>query len=623
VELAALADPALVPQTAAAALGVREEPGRAAADTLVRWLEERRALLVLDNCEHVVGACARLAEALLGACPGLRVLATSREALGLGGEAVRPVAALQVPATAAAAGEALVSEAARLFVDRAALAKAGFTASEGSAEAIAAVCRRLEGIPLAIELAAARVKVLTVEQILARLVDRLRLLSGGGRAAPSRQQTLRATLDWSYDLLTGQERTLLRRLSVFSGGWRLEAAEAVGAGGGIEAQEVLDLLSRLADKSLLLVHDQDQAVRYAMLETIGEYARERLGESGEAGEVARRHAEYFLAFGEEAKPQLGGSRAAEWYKLLEAEHDNLRAALGWLLEHDAEACLRMAMAVPLFWEMRGHYAEGQRWLAAALKQAATAPAVLRAQALNAVGHLAWRQGDTAARAYLEESLRIAREAGDVTQAVRTSHNLGLVALHQGELHTARGLFEEALAGATEMGYVRRVAESLIALGELARLEGEWAAARSLYERALKLFRGAGYQVAVTVALGNLGAVAAEEGDLRAARSYYREALAIDRAMGSREGIACALDGVADVASRTGEWTRAGRLAGAAEALRRGIGYELEPADRAFRERYMAEAREHLGEAGLEAALAEGRAMTIEQAVRMELEEDQG
>jgi non-specific serine/threonine protein kinase len=623
VELAALTDPMLVPQTVATTLGVREEAGREVTETLVAWLRGRRALLVLDNCEHVVEACARLAEALLRACPQVRVMATSREALGLSGEAVRAVAALEVPARAAGAAEILASEAVRLFVDRAAFVRSDFRFDGGSALTVAALSRRLEGIPLAIELAAARVQVLSVEQILERLEDRFRLLTGGSRTAPSRQQTLRATLDWSYGLLTEQERVLLRRLTVFAGGWSLEAAEGVCTGTGIEAWEILHLLSRLLDKSLLLVSEQARAARYGMLETVREYGREQLGQSGEADEMARRHAEFFLAFGEDVRPKLASVHAVEWYGRLEAEHDNLRAALGWLIEHDPGACLRLAVALSPLWATHGHLAEGRRRLEAALERSRDATAPLRAAALRQAGALAHYQGDLReARAYFDEGLRIAREAGDKYEIAHVCLPLGgLVAIMDGPATAARYL-ETSLALGRELESVGIVAGSLNCLGEAARQEGDWAAARAYYEQSAAVLRQAGHQLGLNVALGNLGAVACEEGELTVATACFEEALVISQSSKEPDSIALALDGLGAVAAKRGAWERAGRLAGAAQTMRDASGYALEPTDRAFRERYLAEVREQLGEAGLEVALAEGRALTLEQAIGEALAESE-
>jgi predicted ATPase/Tfp pilus assembly protein PilF len=618
VELAALADPELVVGAVAAALGVREQPGKALLATLCDALSRRSMLLLLDNCEHVVGVCAALAEALLRVCPGLRVLATSREPLGIVGELLWRVPALSVPGPnhMPAVTELSRYEAVRLFVERARLSRPEFGLTAENARVIAEVCRRLEGIPLALELAAARVRALTLEQMLARMDESFGVLTGGGRTRLPRQQTMRGAIAWSYGLLGQDEKRVFERLAVFAGGCTLKAAEAVCGAGRDLGMEVLDVVASLVDKSLLQPTQQaDGEARFEMLETIREYGLERLEASGETEQLRRRHADYYLALAAEAAPELFGAREPEWLERLEAEHDNVRAALQWLLEHDAEAGLRLAAAVYFFWNVHGHYTEGRRWLEAALGRSGTAPSIVRAKALGGAGNLACLQGDMApARVYFEESVRLAGEAGDTGLIAWTSLGLGIVAAQRGEIEAARASLEASLASGRELGEDRLVAATLNALGEMARLEGEWAAARKLYDEAFAMSRQAGTPDGVSTVLDNLGAVACEEGDLRKARACYREALAIAQALGNRNEIAYSLDGLAAVAARQGAWARSARLAGAAQGLRDAIGYELEPIDRAFRERYVAEVREQLGEAALEAALAEGRALTLEQAI---------
>jgi non-specific serine/threonine protein kinase len=624
VDLTALADPSLVPQAVAAALEVREEGGRPITDTLATWLRGKRALLLLDNCEHLVDACARLAEHLVAACAGLRVLVTSREVLGVAGEAVWHVPALAVPAAGAGPDEALASEAVRLFVDRAALSKPGFVAEEGNAPTLAAVCRRLEGIPLAIELAAARVRALSLEQILARLDDRFRLLTGGGRTAPSRQRTLRATLDWSFEFLTSEERVLLRRLAVFAGGATLSAAEAVCGGGELE---VLDGLGSLVDKSLLRQREQeDGEARFLMLEVVREFALEQLEAHAEARAARLAHAHYFLRLAEGAAPELAGGRQAEWLARLESEHDNLRAALLWLLEHDADASLRLATATRNLWFLHGHFTEGRQWLDAALRRSRTAPAPVRHWALAGAGNMARLQGDLeAARAYFEEDLHLSRTTGDALLIGQASNNLGILALNQGDLQTARANFEEGLARGREVGNNQLITLSMNQLGEIARAEGEWAEARKIYEQAVARFRQAGnpLHVNVSTALTNLGAVACEAGDLGGSGAAYREALTIDRRLGNREGMSYSLDGLGAVAAGRGAWERAARLGGAAEALREEIGAVLEPLEQRTHDGWVGRLREALDPATLDREWACGRAMDLAEAVREALEEAEG
>jgi non-specific serine/threonine protein kinase len=601
VELAPLADPALLAGAVAQTLGVRDEAGRSEAESIEGWLRGKRALLVLDNCEHLVAACADLTARLLRASAGLRVLATSREALAVAGEASWPVPALEVPAGHAA--DALDCEAVRLFVDRATLVQPTFAATGTVAPAVAEVCRRLEGIPLAIELAAARVRSLSVDQILERLRDRFRLLVSGSRTAPTRQQTLRATLDWSYELLTDDERALLRRASVFAGGWTLEAAEAVCA-----EPDALDLLTRLVDKSVLVVTEHGGSARFGMLETVREYALERLAESGEAEQTADRHSSYFSTLAETAAPKIVRSEAATWLARLDAEHDNMQAALDRLLERDPAGCVRVAAALSNFWFLHGHYREGGRWLERALERGSGAPAAVLAMALVGAGMLARQRGEPeAGRRYFEAGLRASREADDTLRAAWASINLGVICMTEGDLPAARAHAEATLAHATSPELDPVAASALTLLGEVARLEGESAAARPYYERALEINRRLGLGEAVSVTLNNLGATLLELGDVDGARASYREALSISRALGTKDDIACSLDGLAATASSRGEWALAGRLAGAAAALRDEIGSQIEPADRAACERTLSAVREHAGAAALEAALADGRA----------------
>ena len=390
VKLAPLSDPGLVAQAVAGALEVSERPDQPLADTLVDDLRDKTVLLIMDNCEHLVEAAARLTDDFLDSCPRLRVLATSREPLGVSGEVNRVVPSLSLPETAD--GESTIEsrmryEAVRLFVDRARLRLPDFELTRENEGAVVRVCRKLDGIPLAIELATARMGALAVEQVAQRLEVSLDVLKGASRSAAPRQQTLRATLDWSHRLLSETERTLLRRLSVFAGGWTLAAAEAVCSGEGIEQDDVLDLLGALVDKSLVVARTgTDGAMRYWMLETIRQYAREKLEESGEAGETRGRHAAFFLALAEEAEPELSGTQQGLWVERLEGEHDNLRAALSWVLEREeGELGLRFGGALWRFWTARGYISEGLGWLESVLASSGPRVAPPRVKALEGMG----------------------------------------------------------------------------------------------------------------------------------------------------------------------------------------------------------------------------------------------
>lgn len=370
VEFAPLAEGSLVPQAVAAALGIREQPGRPLADTLTGALSEKEMLLVLDNCEHLVDAAAHLAEALLASCPRLRIIATSREPLGMPGEMIWSVPSLSAPEPGHryTAAELEAYESVQLFIERARYHSPAFLLTPRNAPAVAEICRRLDGIPLAIELAAARVGF-SAEEIAARLDNSLRLLTAGGRTAPPRQRTLRGTLDWSHGLLSAPERTVFRRLSVFAGGFTLEAAEAVGSGAGIAKEDALDLIARLVDKSLVVAQAPGEGgMRYRMLEPIRQYARDKLEESGELEAVRHRHASWCLAFAEWADSGLQGPDQAKWVERLEMERPNAQAALGWSLEAEPETALRLAATLGHFWYRYGPTVEGRRWLEAALER---------------------------------------------------------------------------------------------------------------------------------------------------------------------------------------------------------------------------------------------------------------
>ena len=451
VELAPLADPTLVPGAVAQVLGLREEPGRFLLATLTDHLKDQRRLLVLDNGEHLLAACADLASAVLRVCPAVRILVTSREALGVAGEQRYRVPLLSVPDPRHLPPPELAGsyEAVRLFVERAVERREDFTLTPTNAQAVAAVCARLDGVALAIELAAARVGSLSVEAIAARLDERFRLLTDGARDLPVRQRTLRAALDWSWDLLDPEEQALSARLSVFAGGWTLQAAEVVCAGEWPAAWAVLDGLDALVSKSLVQVDESGEGeCRYRLLETVRQYAAERLDQQGGFNDISERHLRWCEALAEEAEPQLRGARQGAWLARLEREHDNLRAALNWAIEgHSAAgAGLRLAARLVRFWMIRGYKFEGRQWLARALAQAENAEPAERARALSGAGTLAASQGDYGqARPLFEASLALHQALGDVAESARVLTNLGNVAAHLGDYPRARALLEEALA----------------------------------------------------------------------------------------------------------------------------------------------------------------------------------
>ncbi len=624
VELAPLSEGTLIPQAFATALEVREQPGRPLADTLVDALKTRELLLVVDNCEHLVEAAAALVDTLLNSCPRLRILATSRELLRVAGEVAWLVPPLSLPdAEHPSTPEELSGvESARLFLERAIYRPHDFHLTQENAKAVGEICRKLDGVPLAIELAAAMVGTLSVEQISARLEDSLNLLTGGSRTAQPRQQTLKGALDWSYELLSEPERRLFGRLSVFAGGWTLEAAEGVSSGEGIEEENVLDLLRQLINKSLVVAGaGEREALRYRMLEPVRQYGREKLEESGEADAVQRRHVTLFLALAEEAEPGLRGARQGEWLERLEREHDNLRAALSWALESgETELGLRLGGALGEFWHLRGHLSEGRRWLEAALAKGSDAPPEsARAKALARAGYVAWEQGDyERAVALSEESLALSRELGDKAGAATALYTLGWAAMFGNDVERTSALIEKAITLQREMNDAVGVARSLLILGFVAnyRRDHEWA--MRLYEESQALAREAEDGFAIILSLG-VGALAALGlGDHQRTRTLCEEGLKLSRQMKTMHLTAAYLHVGASLAGSEGWAVRAARLWGMAESLREAIGTVLSPFERHLYEPYMDAARARLDESAWETAWAEGKAMPLEEAVEYAL-----
>jgi predicted ATPase/DNA-binding CsgD family transcriptional regulator len=636
-------------------------------------------LLVLDNCEHLPEAAARTAEALLLSCPRLRMLVTSREPLRIRGEVLWQVRPLSLPDAAhgrrpdgAATAEGLMRyEAVRLFVDRARLKLPDFELTEENAPEVATVCQKLDGIPLAIELATARIGSLAVEQVAQRLEASLDFLKGASRTAEARQQTLRATIDWGHDLLSGVERAFFRGLSAFSGGWTLEAAEAVCSGGDIGWEDVLDLLSGLVDKSLVVAGTgTGGAVRYRMLEPLRRYAIEKLEQSEEVDEVRDRHAAFFLALAEEAEPELEGSRQGAWSDRLEGEHDNLRAALSWLLAgRRTEQALRLGAALWRFWFTRGYLSEGTGWMERVLAEGELEASPVRVGALEGMGWLLQFQGDyERARTTYEEMLELSRALGDKLNVATALNSLGTVAAQQGNTRHARAylqenlevleeleeeqgnaattlkrfhalnllgylaiieegdyargasLWEESLALARETGDVDRVGNALSNLGYARLLLGDYKRAKALCEEALSLAheRGSAGMEIVPSALVNLGLSFLGVGDYERAKTPFAEALARSQSSGQKPQVIDALEGMSSLAGVTGAATRAAHLWGAAEAARETTGIALSHAERAMHDPYLAPARSEMGEAAWEDTLGEGRAMSLEEAAEYAL-----
>jgi predicted ATPase/class 3 adenylate cyclase len=620
VELASLSKAALVPQAVATVLGLREETGKSIPQTLADHLADKRALLILDNCEHLLEAAAGLVDLLLRRCPGLRIATTSREALGIAGEQSFRVPSLSLPPPSGKqTADAIASfEAVQLFVDRAALVRPGFALSDENAAPIASICFRLDGIPLAIELAAARVRTLSVPEIDARLNERFRLLTGGSRTALPRQQTLRSLIDWSYDLLNAPAKQMLQRLSVFAGGWTLEAAEHVCADDDTPAADVLDLLTSLADKSLVAFDAERSESRYRLVETVRQYAREKLMESG-AGETVRdRHLDYFVTLAELAEPKLMGAEQTMWLRRLEDEHDNLRAALEWSVATDIGGrALRLCGALQRFWIMHGHGTEGRQWCTRVLSVEPSAAGTLaRSKALNCAGLLAYHQLDyDEARRLLEESLAIRRAAGDSRGVAVSLNNLGMVALDQGDLAAARAMHEQSLALARELGNRNGIARSLGNLGMVASEQRDFGTARVLFEECLAIMRQLGDRDGTAIALHSLGGVACDQGQFDASVAYYLESLELLRELGHRPRITYSLAELARVSSALGDAALAGSLWGAAERAREELGMspQTEGDEHAAQ---IAAARATLGGEAFDHAWHDGRALSTEQAVEL-------
>jgi predicted ATPase/class 3 adenylate cyclase len=664
VALAPISDPKLVSSTMAGALSVSESAGRDLKEQLRDYLSNKELLLVLDNFEQVVDAAPLVGE-LLSGCPNLEVLVTSRSLLRLYGEheyAVRPLE-LPDPGYLPPFETLRGYEAIRLFAERARAADADFSLTNENAPAVAEICARLDGLPLAIELAAARIKLLSPQAMSSRLGNPLKFLTGGARNLPERQRTLRGAIAWSYALLNESEQALFASLSVFSGGCALDAAEAVCDSEGDEFVEVLERLSALLDKSLLRQEEGvEEEPRFVMLETIREYARERLEVSGNAEVIRRLHAEYFLALAEQGASELKGPDEATWLERLEMDHDNMRAALSWTLQsEEAELGMRLAGALWQFWDMRGYYGEGRRWLEEALAKDGRA-SVARVKALEGVGWLADLQGDIdravaaaeeglrlgaraklessnkasflrilgsaayvcgdherAARLY-EESLALSREAGDERGVASSLLQLGNVSSDLGDHERAETFYEEGLALSRELDDKALLASALISVGAEYLLQGDHERGAMLNEEAAGLYRERGNRGHLQYALDNLGWAALMRGNLQQAEALHRESLALSGQLGDKLVAAEALEGLACSASARGEAAeRVARLFGAAESLRGTVGYRQETREHALREPYLAAARPQLSEARWDAAWAEGRRLGFEEAIAYALE----
>ncbi len=612
VELAPIADERLVPLGVASVLGVKEEPGRPVHDALVKHVANRQLLILLDNCEHLIDACAHLAKALLQAGAQVRILATSREPLRIAGETTLQLPTLSLPDDATPSLAALRDvDAIRLFVDRAAAADPAFQLDDRNAATVTEICRRLDGIPLAIELAAARVRVLSVDRIAARLSDRFKLLTGGDRTALKRQQTLRALIDWSHDLLTAGERALFRRLSVFAGGWTLEAAEAMAAGGDVDQADVLDLLTRLVEKSLV-APDADGS-RFRFLETIREYANEQLSLSDEQDAVRMRHLNWYLALVEAGRPNLVGPQQAAWLGRLDAERENLFAAHRYCdhAREGGELGMRLLSAIRRYWFDRGLLGLGYRTTMEALtRTSARAPTPVRAAALNDAGQIAAYMGRYAeAQTHLVESLEIARDLGDKRRVAFLLQPLALACLGVGDHAAAREYLNEALALAQEFGDPREIAAALNSLAQIARMEGDLATAEPLYQQVLDIGRDMPdmHDIA-SMSLLNLAMVAVGRHAPDRARGMLLEVIAICDEVDSKPAGQSVIEVSSGLAAACGDWEHSARFFGAAERQAAVSGIHRDPTDEAFLSPLVTKARSALGASAYADAEAAGRTM---------------
>ncbi|PYX72408.1 MAG: hypothetical protein DMG78_12405 [Acidobacteria bacterium] len=619
VDLAPLSDAERLALTVTTTLGIHKRADQPHVETLCKHLASRQMLLVLDNCEHLVAASAALAQRLLGAAPGVRVLATSREGLNVPGERTVTVRSLALPAIGSEHDLPRLEscETVRLFVERARLAVSKFSLDAKTAPAVAEICRRLDGIPLAIELAAARVKVLSVEEIRARLDDRFRLLTGGRATSLARQQTLLAAIQWSYDHLAPDEQQLLRLLSVFAAGWTLAGAVRV-IGDQADEYEVLDLLTRLVDRSLVTIErSEGGTTRYAMLETVRQYAQERLNQSGEGDAARTRHLEYYVALAEEAEPKLSGAKQGEWLARLKAELDNLLQALAWCDHADdrRELGLRLAYALLGFWFHLGLIQLGHQVTLAALGRAgAGARNRARARVLVGAGSLS-RSVDRCdeANEHAVEALSIAREIGDDKLAVESLLILGYQLNDRGSTAASLGHLEEALTQARGLGDKVLVAKALNGLGETHRTAGNMEAAQALYEESLALAREQENIGVVAAVCDNLARVFIYRSEPERARDLVLEAITISEEAGSKWTALCAFDVTAGLGAVRTDWTFAARMRGAAEARIKDMKYKRDRPDEAFLAPWTARMREALGDAAYSAAFESGYALSQEQA----------
>jgi len=676
VELAPLSDPVLIIQTIASIFGLRENPGSTLADLVMAYFRGKQLLLILDNCEHLIDACARLAEQLLRNCPDLKILASSREALGINGEAVYRVPSLSLPEQNEIRSDAVLGcESARLFVERASAANPNFQLTDENASSVAQICLRLDGIPLALELAAARVRVLSVEQIAERLDDRFRLLTGGSRTALPRQQTLRALIDWSYDLLTESEKALFRRLAVFVGGWTLEAAEAVCAGDEFESYEVLDLLTEIVDKSLVQVNESGETIRYKRLETIRQYAREKLLETDEATGVRNRHLDYYIEYANLLEKEYINPYQYDIVEKMRLEYGNIRSALSWAVDNNIEKAARLLSPSTTSWSlvMMGHISEVRDWCSTviarldSLLETTSGPTndllILKARILNRSSQALMNLGNhQASRVAAEESIQLARESNDTITLVNALGSLGHCALYAGDPEAAIDAANEGIEIGERIGAERELIWALDAMTHIYHLKGDDDEVYKYFTRIDAILKKAGiptdpvyksgFLIEQAVKRGDMDQAEKymesileimlerrdnymlatmqsmfahalrQKGDLDKAAFYYRRTIRQWQERGHRAAVAHQLECFALIAMEQDQYARALKLFGAAEALREVSDSVRTPDEQEEFEDAKASLQSGMNQAEFNTVWEEGRSISMEQAIEFALEENE-
>lgn len=661
VELARITDPELVPHAVAEALGAFIAEENILTKTLIAYLRDKHTLLILDNCEHVVDGSAQFAEAVLRGCPGLKILASSREALGIIGETAWRLPSLALPDPHQQATVDSLSQCAsiQLFLERARAARPDFVLTEENALLVAQICQRLDGLPLAIELATTRLRALSVGQIAARLGDRFRLLTGGSRTALPRHQTLRTLIDWSFDLLSDSERALLRRLAIFAGGLTLEAAESVCVGDNLDAADVLDVLHQLVNKSLIVPDELGGESRYRLLESIREYARERLLESGEGEAIRTRHLDYYIQWAAHGEQKLRSSEQKTWSEHYEREMDNVRAALDWALSGSkVESSLRLCSQVWYFWFRRGYWVEGLKWMLAAIEASPGIQSALRGAVIVRCAVLSSLQGSDSQRTHqllteaitigrsigdpailalgllveaagqleyqqawssFQECIALARQNNDAWTAAVALYQLGDRARNHGDVDQAKTLYAESLSTFRAIGDVSMSAYPLGNLGRLAFYAGEYAQAESAFQQALAIARETQDSLAIADWLVQLGNLKLQLGQMEAVQPLFEECLDRCREMGSLAGIGDSLIMAARLAASAGAYDHAARLLGAAQGYQDHVYIRIEAMTIAQRQRQVEALRERMGTEPFHVAWTEGYAMPPEQVIAYALE----